>query len=359
MRIRLSVIWLSFLAVVVPCAALSRPIERPARDFKPFSNLLITRIPESTAVPRMPVSFAVQGQRGTITGRIVLPSGPSVNNRVRITLSGGRITSQTTFTDNKGWFTFTGVSDGTYTLEILGDPALYEPVTQEVRLIYGAHPVLVISLREKETTSNKPKTNVVSAVELDQQVPTAAAKEFEKGVQLSNQGKFEDAAGRFKKALDIFPSYLMARNNLGVQYLKMGRWAEAAEQFEAAIEINPKTFSSSLNLGIALIELRKYAEAVEGLNQAIALDSSSAAAHLYLGVASIGTNAIDQAERELTTALSLGGAAHSIAHFYLALVHIKKAEPEAATVQLKAYLEKEPKGDKAPRAKQLLEKLKQ
>jgi tetratricopeptide (TPR) repeat protein len=244
-------------------------------------------------------------------------------------------------------------------LEILADPTQYEPVTQEVRLIYGAHPVLVISLNEKASASSKSKSNIVSAAELDQKVPEAASKEFEKGVQLSNQGKLEDAIGRFKKALDIFPSYLMARNNLGVQYLKLGQWAQAAEQFKAAIETNSKVFSPRLNLAIALIELRQYEEAIEDLNQAISIDNTSPAAHLYLGIASLGTDAFDQAESELSTALSLGGAAHSMAHFYLALVYIKKGEREEAKRQLNAYLEKLPKGDKAPRARQLLEKLKQ
>jgi hypothetical protein len=48
----------------------------------------------------------------------------------------------------------------------------------------------------------------------------------------------------------------------------------------------------------------------------------------------LGTDAIDQAESELSIALSLGGAAHSMAHFYLALVHIKKGTPEEAKRQL-------------------------
>jgi Tfp pilus assembly protein PilF len=326
----------------------------------PFkSPSALAAVSQSTVSAPLPVSFIVQGQRGTISGKVVLPAGASVNNRIRVTLSGGRIASQTTYTDNKGLFFFSNVSDGIYTLEILGDTAFFEPVTQEVRLIYGAHPVLVVSLRAKETAPTKTKTNVVSAAELDQQVPPAAAKEFEKGVQLSNRGKIEDAIGRFKKAVEIFPDYLMARNNLGVQYLKLGKWAEAAEQFEAAIETNPKTFSPRLNLAIALIELRRYADAIEDLTQAISIDSSSPAAHLYMGIASLGTEAIDQAERELSTALSLGGAAHSMAHFYLALVYIKKGEREPARRQLNAYLEKDPKGEKAPRAKQLLERLKQ
>jgi len=259
------------------------------------------------------------------------------------------------YTDNKGRFVIPNVSDGTYTLEVQADSNLYEPVTQEVRVIYGAHPGLIITLREKKHSASKSNTNVISAGELAQEVPDGARKEFEKGAQFSNEGKIQDAIERFKKALAIFPAYLMARNNLGVQYLKQGQWPKAAEQFEAAIEIDSKALNPRQNLAIALIEQKKYAQAIEHLNRAISMDSSSSTTHLYAGIASLGIDEIDQAERELSTALSLGGPEN--AHFYLALVHLKKGEREPAVRELKAYLEKLPKGEKAPRARQLLEKL--
>ncbi|HJZ66566.1 MAG TPA: tetratricopeptide repeat protein, partial [Blastocatellia bacterium] len=259
----------------------------------------------------------------------------------------------------KGRFSFQGVSDGTYTVEVEGISTLYEPVTQEVRVIYGASPPVLISLREKAGAATRSRANVVSVAESDQQVPDEARKEFEKGAELSEKGRFQDAIERFKKALAIFPNYLVARNNLGVQYLKMGQWAEAAKQFEAAIEVNPKALNPQQNLAIALIEQKKYAQAIEHLNQALSIDSSSPTAHLYAGIASLGVDAIDQAERELSTALSLGGADYSNAHFYLALVYMKKGERDPAVRELRSYLEKLPNGEKAPRARQLLERLKQ
>jgi len=305
------------------------------------------------------IALGSPGQRGTIAGQVVLPSGHQVNTRIKVTLSGFRIPSLTVYTDNKGRFSIPGVSDGTFTLEVQAESGLYEPVTQEVRVIYGAHPMLVITLREKPGPATKSNNNVISTAELDQQVPDPARKEYEKGSQASGKGKIEDAIERFRKAIAIYPNYLMARNNLGVQYLKLGRWPEASEQFEAAIAINPKALNPRQNLAIALIEQKKYVDAIEHLDQAISIDSSSPTAHLYLGIASLGIGEIDQAERELSTALSIGGAEFSNAHFYLALAYIKKGERDPAIRALKAYLEKLPNGEKAPRARDLLEKLKQ
>jgi tetratricopeptide (TPR) repeat protein len=301
---------------------------------------------------------ATAAQRGNINGQVVLPSGQQVSNRIRITLSGYRVSSVVTYTDNRGRFVFQNIGDGTYTLEVEGDQNLYEPVTQEVRVTYGGHPVLVITLREKRNSTARSNSNVVSTGELDQQVPEEARKEFEKGAQFSEKGKFQDAIVHFKKAIAILPGYLMARNNLGVQYLKLGRWSEAAEQFEEAIEIDSKALNPRQNIAIALIEQKKYEKAIEHLNHALSIDSSSPVTHLYAGIASLGVEEIDQAERELTLALSIGGSEYANAHFYLALVHMKKGAREPARRELTAYLEKLPKGEKAERARQLLERVK-
>lgn len=295
--------------------------------------------------------------RGNISGQVVLPSGHQVSTRIRITLSGYRLSPSVTFTDNKGRFSFSNISDGTYSIEVSADSNRYETLTQEVRVIYGASPALLINLKEKTgaVTSNP---SVISATELDQEVPDAARKEFEKGAQFSGAGRIQEAIDRFKKAIDIFPNYLMARNNLGVQYLKLGKWADAAKQFEAAITVNPKALNPRQNLAIALIEQKQYVEAIEHLNQAISIDSSSPVAHLYAGIASLGVDEIDQAQRELSTALSLGGEEYSNAHFFLGLAYMKKGERESAIRELKTYIEKSPKGEKVPRARELLEKLK-
>jgi tetratricopeptide (TPR) repeat protein len=137
----------------------------------------------------------------------------------------------------------------------------------------------------------------------------------------------------------------------------MGKWSNAAEQFEAAIKINGRAFSPRLNLAIARCEEKKYTEALMSLNEALAIDNTSAAAHFYAGIASLGTDQLEQAQRELTTALSLGGDKFPLAHFFLGLVHMKNGATAQAKLALTSYLEKEPNGDKAQRARQLLDRL--
>jgi Flp pilus assembly protein TadD len=331
--------------IAIGCATFLFPVEALAQD---------DVLPAPT-----PTSRTGGGGRGSIAGRVVLPSGQPVGGRVRVTLSNLRDPELTIYTDNNGGFAFPSLAEATYTLEVSGDPKLYDPITQEVRLHRGMQVRLMINLKEKTTSGGaKPAGNVVSRAEIDPKIPALAKKEYEKGVTMSNEGKIQQAIERFKQAITIYPQYLLARNDLGVQYLKIRRLSEAAEQFEAAIEINPKAFNPQLNLGITRVEQKQYSAAKDLLRLASSIDSASPAAHLYLGIASVETDEVEEAARELSAALSIGGIEFSVAHFYLAHVHMKKGERDEAVRELEAYLAKSPNGEQAPKARQLLEQLK-
>lgn len=296
---------------------------------------------------------------GSIDGRVVLPSGQPVSTRIKIILSTLNDPGVTLYTDTNGNFTFTNLRPGTYSVEASSDSNSYEPVIEQVRLYRGMRANLVMPLKEKPTAVGQKPGAIVSVAELDPNIPSAAKKEYDRATNLANSGKAEEAIAAYKKALSIYPSYLVAHNDLGVQYLNLKRAAEAVDEFGAAIEINPQVFNPRLNMGIALVQQERFLDAIEHLNQAVTIDSSAPAARLYLGIASAETDELEVAERELTLALSSGGAEYVIARYYLAQVHMKKGNRDQAVTELKAYLEKSPEGVHAARARQLLEKLKQ
>ncbi len=293
----------------------------------------------------------------SISGKVVLPSGQPLSEKARISLSTMTTQGMVLYTDSNGGFGFAGLPEGVYTIEISANSKLYETVFQEVRVIRGMHVRLNIPLKEKGSDALRPGGNVVSLGELDRNVPAAAKKEFEKATQLVNEGKLQEAIERYKRAITLYPAYLMARNDLAAQYTKLKLWSEAIEQLDACIEINPKSFNPRLNMGIALVEQKKHVDAMDHLKLAISIDSSSPAAHLYLGIASVETDELPAAERELSAALTLGGPEYTVVHFYKAQVHLKKGERDGAIRELKTYLRDSPTGERAARARQLLEQL--
>lgn len=296
---------------------------------------------------------------GSITGRVFLPSGKPAAIRFKVSVSSMQNTGTMIHTDYNGEFSFTNLPESTYVLEVLGDNRLYEPATEQVIVVRGGRSSVTIYLKERIASGErKPVGDVVSAAELAQPVPGPAKKEFEMASRLLKEGKRDEAIEHLKQALVLYPEYIMARNDLGVQYLKMKQLDSAAEQLGMAIEVNAKVFNPRLNLGIVLIEQNKYSEAVEHLNEAISINSAKPAPRLYMGIALLRMDDLDAAEEELAKALGLGDETYSLAHYYLAQVHMKKGNREKAIEELKAYIEKNPEGGEVESARAMLDKMK-
>src|SRR4030095_12626737 len=168
-------------------------------------------LPRTTAPTRS--SFT-----GSISGRVVLPSGEHINSSVRISLSSPEDPGPIVYTDKHGNFSFNGLNEGTYTIEVLADRKLYEPASETVRLIRSSRLNIQIYLKEKAKAPSSGEI-VVSANEIDQNVPSPAKKEYDRALKLVNEGRIEEAIWHLKRALAIYPNYLVARNDLGVQYL--------------------------------------------------------------------------------------------------------------------------------------------
>jgi Tfp pilus assembly protein PilF len=295
---------------------------------------------------------------GTIMGRVVTPSGGTIKGRVMVRLSNFSSSGVMNYTDSNGEFIFTRLIPGNFSLEVVADPSVYEPAIESVNLPPSGRVVLTIHLREKTGSNNKPAGGVVSAGDLDQKVPDSAKREFETATKLLEKSDTKQAVEHLKRAIAIWPDYLVARNTLGVELLKLKQLSGAAEQFDAAIRINPKSFNSRLYMGILLVQQKQYAEAIGHLSQALSIDSTQATAHLYLGIASLGAGDLAVAHNALSKAISIGGIQYSIAHYYIAHVQIKRGERDLAMQELEIYLEESPKGEQSAHARTLLEKLK-
>jgi Tfp pilus assembly protein PilF len=301
---------------------------------------------------------AINNNTGVIEGHVVLPSGHPINSSVSVTLSNANVSGLTVFTDSDGTFSFQKLAEATYTLEVNADPKVYKPLTQSVRLIRNMHLNLRIELEEKDRGGHARGPATVSAGESAKNVPGPAQREYEQGARLASQGDTHGAIDHLKKAIELFPSFLEALNDLGVQYLKDGQLEDAAEQFSAAIEISGTSFNPRLNLGIVLVRQHRYQEGMDQLTRAASIDGGQAAPRLYLGLAALETDDLPMAERELSKCLALGQAEYSVAHYYLAQVHLKNGQREPAASELRAYLDAAPAGQYASQARALLNQLK-
>ncbi len=94
-----------------------------------------------------------------------------------------------------------------------------------------------------------------------------------KGMALNQFGKYEEAITWFDKALEINPDFTNALYNKGVTLSNLGKYEEAITWFGKALEINPDFVDAMYNKADALGELGKYEEALVWTDKALTLKS--------------------------------------------------------------------------------------
>ncbi|HKB66673.1 MAG TPA: DUF2012 domain-containing protein [Pyrinomonadaceae bacterium] len=297
---------------------------------------------------------SAQAQGGSIQGRIALAGGERLNEATRVTLQTSRGVKATVFTDNQGQFMFRGLNPGIYDVVVEADPNRFEVTSVTVEVFPNSPALVRIVLKDKKVSGSRKGADSVSTIELDADIPAKAKKEFERASDAGNAGKTEEAIVHLRKAIEIYPSYLMARNDLGTQLLAEGKLAEAEDQLREAMKIGPKAFNPKLNLGIVLVQQQKFAEATTVLRDAIALNSAAPSARLYNGMALEGMNEFDEAEKELKASHDLGGAHYAVALYRLGHIYLNKGDRKSAIGAFERYLSEAPDAANAGEVKALL-----
>jgi tetratricopeptide (TPR) repeat protein len=303
------------------------------------------------------LSASASAQGGSITGNVLLPSGGALNERAKVVLQTDRGIKSSVYTDSRGRFQFDRLTPDLYEVVIEADGDRFEIAKVSVEVFPGAPAMIDVNLKEKKGNGSTKAAKVISTGELDTAVPAQAKKEFDRASDASKSGKTDEAIAHFRKAIALYPQYVMAHNDLGAQLLDQGKLDDAAEELRRAIQLDAKAFNPHLNLGIVLVQERAFSAAVVELKTALELQPNSPAARLYDGLALAGSNALDDAERELRAAHELGGPTYAVALFHLGQLYIDKGERVLARKTLQTYLAEAPNDANAPQAKKLLEVL--
>ncbi len=204
---------------------------------------------------------------------------------------------------------------------------------------------------KKDARANAPG-GVVSAVDLN--VPPKARKEFSKGLEEMNQGKLENAKKHFEKAIEEYPRFSSAYNNLGAVEMRLKNPAAGRAAFEKAVELNDKNADAEANLAKIKIDDNDFKGATELLNKALTIEPTNPKMLVMLAYCQFRTNQFDAA---LATAEKVHQGdldRFPMAHFIAGRVREMKGDSEGAQRQYEAYLKEAPDGPQAPMAKEAL-----
>ena len=202
------------------------------------------------------------------------------------------------------------------------------------------------------------------------------------GVELYNQGKFEQALKYFEDAIFLYSKNVQAYNNLGLCYIRLKQFLKGVDFFKKALEINPlfedaslnlancyflkKNYQNALiyyykskktldkypknylNLGEIYLELGRPKDAEESYRKLIAIDPKNYDAYNNLGVTLNRQNKFKESNISYKKAIKLNPE-RSDTYFNMAISYSKKEDYETAVVWFKKALQVKP-GDPQPLA---------
>ena len=124
----------------------------------------------------------------------------------------------------------------------------------------------------------------------------------------NNLGKLdrpEEALAHFRRALELYPRFSHAHNNIAAILMPAGQVDEALRHWAAAIEIEPTYGDARYNYGSALLQLGRASDAIPQLQVALQIDPANADAHYNLASAYLQTGQRADAVASLEKALTI------------------------------------------------------
>jgi tetratricopeptide (TPR) repeat protein len=318
--------------------------------------IMFCSVSATAQVRGVPPNNANTNGESAIRGRVVLPGGGFLSEGVRISLQTIRGTDSTVYTDSTGAFQFTRLTPGRYQVVVEADSRRFEVSTESIEVTRGTVALLNISLKERKDAGSL-KARTISVAEMDPKVPSKARSEFERASALNQAGKADEAIDHLRKAIALYPRYLVAHNDLGALLLDLGRLDQAEVELRTAVAIDSAAFNPILNLGIVLTKKGQWQPALEILQKGISLQPRSAAARLYLGLALQGTSDFEQAQKEFTAAYEIGGSEFAIALFHLGQIYMQRGDRDLAREFFQRYLKEAPNASNLDQVRRLLAKL--
>ena len=190
-------------------------------------------------------------------------------------------------------------------------------------------------------------------------VPKKASREYEKGVQFAEKGKFEEAEKHFEGATREYPKYAIAWFALGQLQQRDGSSAAAMKSFEAAIEADAKYASPYDQLALMSAQGQQWEAAAKYSSEAIALDSVDyPSCFWYNALANYHLKKTAEAEKSLAELLQKDKVhRYPQAENMFAQLLLEEGKYAEAAQHLREYLRLAPDAKDAGAAKELLAKL--
>ena len=292
--------------------------------------------------------------------RVSFEDDRAAADRIRVELRNGtEVPVGETFTDSEGRASFHVSDPGQYRVLVSGTPI--QGTTSETLHVEDMDKSRMVFLRVKprsdvaSATTKRNTSQVTSAAEL--RVPSHAKKAFRKGMEAWEHNDYQKAAEQFEKAVNIYPQYDSAFNNLGAMYYQMDQPEKARAAFERSIALNDRNADADRNMARILIHDGNFSRAKVLLKKSLTVEPLNPISLTLVCVAEIQTGDVDGA---LTTAHKVHHLPHegySVVHYVAGQALEQKGQPQDASMEYETYLNESPNGAEAGKVRNALTRL--
>jgi Flp pilus assembly protein TadD len=292
-----------------------------------------------------------------VLGQVYAPGGGPVQQSVRVNFESedGR-PPEIVYTDSNGRFVLYSLVQGQqYSVRVDSDDRNWG--TTIARFIpMGRNATVQVYLRHLDGKPSMTGSPVVSAYALRNDVPRPARRQFEKAMQEMAQGNAR-ATQKLERAIELYPHFVEARNELAVILMRDGQLALAEQHLRRAVESDGTAALPLMNLGLCLYRQQRYGEAALPLEKSLQVQPSSHRAMLLLGITWVMAGDDPRAENVLQRAYELGGARAARSQYYLAHFYTRRKDYPRAAAALENYLRDAPNDPAAPELAKTLSRL--
>ena len=246
---------------------------------------------------------------------------------------------------------FVNIAEGTYHVNVSGQNVADTDTVITPSMGLTEFEVKVKRANESERVGGAPLSPTISMADLG--IPVRAQKEFDRANQWVAKQDLTRAIQSLNRAIDIYPAYADAYNNLGVVYARLGDRVREREVLQKAISINDHFAPAYVNLGRMNISTGDFASAETALNKAAALDPTDAMTLVLLTYAEFMDHHLDQVIATSQKAHTLQGT-HAFVHQVAARAYEQKHDAANAVTELEQFLKEEPQGTRADIARKEL-----
>jgi tetratricopeptide (TPR) repeat protein len=265
---------------------------------------------------------------------------------------------QNTFTDKNGLAVFRNCRQGDYRIKVDG-PKVATAITPWIRIMQsqGMHQEYVHVVPADPNLTPGQQPGVPGGVDSEATVPEKAKKEVDKGMESMDKNELDKAMGHFQKAIEIYPKYARAWNNIGVIKGKNGDRAGAKEAWQKAIEADEKFSGAYFNLARISIAEKQPAEAEQLLAKGLATAPKSAEGLFLLASAQYMQGHFDESLNTAKKVHALEHKQYADIHVVAAQAYVKAGQDKLAVGEYETYLTEYPNSPKAAQIRQSMAQL--